>query len=134
MAVLTAAQKSTTAAIMALAANAAAIRSSAEVSVVLTAAQVINGWYIQTGTPGACNKTLPTAAAIVAAIKGCAVGTQFDFVVDNEGDNTITVLTGDGITLVGTATIANDKNRVIRFLVTDVDTPAIRALCLAALA
>jgi hypothetical protein len=130
----TAAQTSNTQAIMNLANNTRTITSRTTGAATLTAAQFINGVVIQGGTPGAFELQLPTAAAIVAAIVGPQVGACFDFVIDNGGDNTITVTTNTGITLVGTATVATNKNRVLRAVVTNVGTPAVRVICLAALA
>lgn len=130
----TAKQKSQTEAIMTLAARKMTVTSRTTGAATLTAAEFVNGLVIQGGTPGAFNLQLPTAAAVVALIEGVQVGTSFDFVIDNGGDNTITVTTNTGMTLSGTATVATTKNRVFRAVVTATGTPAIRVICLAALA
>lgn len=101
----------------------------------LTVDEFINGVYHQLdgGTPG--THTTPTAALIVAAIKGCQVGTSFDFVVHNaDAGDTLTVAAGDGVTAFGTLTVAATKNRLFRCVVTNVDTPAVAMYGLAALA
>jgi hypothetical protein len=131
---LTTAPASNTHAIMDLAANAYNVKSTTEGAVTLSVAEFINGAYFQTGTPGAVTKTTPTAAAIVAAIIGCAVGTTFEFILVNDGDGTLTVGAGDSVTLSGTATVLAAKNRVFKGIVTDVDTPAVTVVCAAALA
>jgi hypothetical protein len=126
--------RSDTEAIMTLAKRVHNVKSTAEDDVTLTVAEFINGLYIQTGTPGTTAKTTPTAAQIVAAIPEAAVGTMFEFVVDNGGDATLTVTAGDGVTGSGTLTVAAAKNRLFRGYITNVDTPAVRLVACAALA
>lgn len=84
----------------------------------LGVAAFINGLYSQTGTPGAVNLTTPTAAAIVAAIKNCQVGDAFDFQILNNGDATITVVAGSGVTLVGTTAVPTVKGQIYKGIVT----------------
>jgi|WetSurSiteA1Bulk_404760.scaffolds.fasta_scaffold100211_2 hypothetical protein len=63
----------------------------------LTAAEVLVGLLpvncTDTGT-----LTLPTAALLVAAMPGIAVGNYFEFNLINFGDSTVTVAVGTGIT------------------------------------
>lgn len=88
-----------------LAAGKGNYKSSTATSVTLTAAELVDGFFDQTG--GTTNTvTTPTAAAIVAAIPGCQVGSQFDFTVKNSGSGTLTVAGGTGVTMSGTATVA----------------------------
>lgn len=114
-------QKSLDAAIMTLAKG---VRTrTAEVGAVgaFTTAHVINGVYHQLdgGTPG--TRTLPTAAALVAAIRGCAVGTSFEFLVHNaDAGDTLTVAEGSGGTAFGTLTVAPGKNRKFLVVITNV--------------
>lgn len=131
---LTTAPKSTTAAVMDLAANAYNYKSTAEGAVTITVAEFINGVYVQTGTPGAVTKTSPTAAAIVAVVIGCAVGSKFEFIVDNGGNGALTLAAGTGVTLSGTATVGIAKTRVFMGVVTNVGTPAVRVIAGAELA
>lgn len=70
-----------------------------------TAAQVVNGFFKQTGTPGAYNMTMPTAALLVAALAGAQVGSSFEFYILNQGDGAITVLTSAGNTLAGNVVV-----------------------------
>ena len=121
-------------AISTLAANPFTVTSASVGADTLTTDEFINGVYIQTGTPGAATKTTPSAAEIVAAIGEMAVGSVFEFVIDNGGDGTLTLGAGDGVTLSGTATVLAAKNRRFMCVVTDVETPAVRVICLAALA
>jgi hypothetical protein len=136
MSVLKAVTTSANGALRALSQNAHNVKSSTAAAETLTAAEFVNGVIVQSGTPGAASKTTPTAAAIVALIRGCAVGTQFDFVVDNQGDNTITLVAGSGVTISGTATCATTKTKLFRCYVTNVTagSEAVRAVALAQLA
>lgn len=96
-----------------------------EGAVTLTPAQLINGVIKQGGSPGAFAMTYPTAAAIVAAIANCQVGSRFEFDLINGGDGTITMTTNTGISVKGTATIATSKSQHFVGIVTAVDTPAV---------
>jgi hypothetical protein len=86
----------------------------------LSAAEVLSG-HIRGVPTAAANYTLPTAAAMVAAITGAIVGDTFDFIISNKsgGANTITVLAG-GATLEGTATVAQNVARAFRAVLTNV--------------
>lgn len=130
----TTAPKSNTDAIMSIGANAFDVTSVATGAATLTTDQFINGVYIQTGTPGAVTKTTPTAAAIVAAIIGCVVGSTFEFIFDNGGNGIVTIAAGTGVTLSGTATVGIAKNRRFTGVVTNVASPAVRVICGAELA
>lgn len=84
----------------------------------LTAAQFVNGIVNQGGTPGAIAVTTPTAAAIVAALKNAQANSAFDFVLLNNGDNTVTITAGSGVTLVGTVAVPAATNQIFRGVVT----------------
>ena len=81
-----------------------------------TAAQLLGGLILR--DPAGDNRAdvSPTAALLVAAIPGAVVGTSFEFTIRNTADagETITVTAGDGVTLSGTMTIA--QNNTKRFL------------------
>jgi hypothetical protein len=130
MAVLQSDPGSLNGAITELSQNKSTVTSATTGAETLTAAMIIDGLYVQSGTPGAHSKTLPTAALIVAAIQGCAVGTTFRFIYDNGGDNTTTFLTGSGVTLSGTATVATSKNREFTFVVTNVTSTSEAVRCI----
>jgi hypothetical protein len=125
---------SETAAIMTLARNALNVKSTAEGAVTLAVGEFMNGLYIQSGTPGAVNKTTPTAAAIVAAFPEAVVGSQFEFILDNGGDGILTLVAGAGVTLSGTATCGIAKNKRYVGVITNVAVPAVRVMCMAQLA
>lgn len=93
-------------------------------TVALTAAQVINTVILRTlsSTPA---DTVPTAAAIVAAIPNCAVNDAFVFWIRNAGSGTLTLSTAAGITLSGTMTIATVNAKMFMGVVTAVGTPAV---------
>lgn len=82
----------------------------------LAAAAVIGGVITRSGSVAAYSDTLPTAAAIIAALVDPAVGSSWVLEVKNTVPFAQTILTGTGITLSGQAVIA--PNSVGRFLVT----------------
>jgi hypothetical protein len=81
------------------------------------------------GVPtAAATYTTATAADIVAAIgSDCAIGTTFMVVVINAaaGAHTITMEGGDGVTISGVATVAQNAAKVFLGYVSAVTTPAI---------
>jgi len=89
----------------------------------LTAAQILGG--LITGTPtAAANYTTPTAALLIAALQALGVpylNESFEFSIKNTsaGANTITVVGGTGVTIVGTATIAQNNIKRFRLIITD---------------
>lgn len=90
-------------------------------AVTYTAAQILGG-LISDAISEANAATLPSAADVVAAIAGCAVGTSFDFFVKNAAASaiSITLTAGTGNTLVGTATIAQNNTKHVRAIVTNI--------------
>ncbi|MEN9859552.1 MAG: hypothetical protein RLZZ515_34 [Cyanobacteriota bacterium] len=93
----------------------------------LSAANSYNA--IVRGVPtGAATYTTATAADIIAAIgSDCAVGTTFMLVVINAsaGANLITLGAGDGVTISGVATVAQNASKIFLGRVTNVGTAAI---------
>lgn len=87
----------------------------------LTVAQTLAG-MINSAPAGAVTLTLPTAANLVAGIKGCAVGDSFDLTLENTsgGANAITLAAGTGGTLRGGTTVAQNKAALIRIVITNV--------------
>jgi len=79
---------------------------SADSNQTYTAAGVIGGTITRTGITANRTDAMPTAAAIVAAIPGCVVGTTFEFVLNNNDDTNTVTLNGanTGVTYEGTAT------------------------------
>jgi hypothetical protein len=98
----------------------------------LTTAQLFQG-LLPVDCQDAQSITTPTAAAIVAAINGCQVGTAFDLDVVNYGDSTLTMALGSGVTKTTIATVAavltlaTLVSKRFRFIVTNV-TPGSEAV------
>lgn len=86
-----------------------------------TEAQVLGGLVLHDCGGGAATGTTGTAAAIVAALSGAAIGSSFDVHVRNTSDaaETLTVAGGTGVTVSGTATVAQNNAKTFRFVVTD---------------
>jgi len=86
----------------------------------LTAAQLLGG-FINSAPAGAITLTLPTAALMVAGIKGAKVGDSIECAIENTsgGANSITLAAG-GATLRGGATVAQNKSAIIKIVLTNV--------------
>lgn len=98
----------------------------------LTVAQLLGGLLLRDPNGGAVTDTTPTAAAIKAAIEAdnklnVGVGLSFEFTIRNTADaaETITVAGGTGVTVSGTATIAQSNSKRFKAVFTAWDTPAI---------
>lgn len=87
----------------------------------LTVTQVVNG-FLNSAPAGAITLTTPTAAALVAALKGCKVGDSITLSIENTsgGANAITLAGGTGVTLRGGTSVAQNKSALLRFLLTNV--------------
>jgi hypothetical protein len=79
--------------------------TTATTPVALTTAQILQG-LLPVDCQDAGSITTPTAAAIVAAIEGCQVGTAFHLEVVNYGDTTLTLALGTGVTKTTIAGVA----------------------------
>lgn len=92
-----------------------------------TAAQLLGGLILRDPAGAGRSDVTPTAAAIVAAIPGCAIGSSFEFTIRNAADaaETITVTAGTDVTLSGTMTIAQNNSKRFKAVVTAVGTPAV---------
>jgi hypothetical protein len=90
----------------------------------LTVSELFAGFML-VNCDDAQNLVTPTAALIVAGLKGAEVGSSFEFVIRNTGDSTLTVTAGTGVTLSGTMTVGtlNQKRFLVR--VTAITTPAV---------
>jgi len=131
--VFTATQTSLDGAVTTLAQNVMYRKSTTEDAVTLTAQEVVNAIYHQTGTPGTSVKTLPSAATLFAYIKGADVGTGFDFIIYNGGDGDLTLAQDSGatITLYGTATITASGNKCRKFRFVFTSATAAACYCMA---
>lgn len=81
-------------------------------NVTYTTAQLLGGFILRDGNGGARTDTLPTAAALVAAIQGCMVGTAFEFYLRNTSGTAIaiTLAAGAGGTLNPASTSVTQSN------------------------
>jgi hypothetical protein len=88
----------------------------------LTTAQMLGGLILRDPAGGNRTDTTPTAAALVAAIGGVKNGTSFYLVYRNTADaaETITVAGGTGVTISGTATIAQNNTKIFLVRVDEV--------------
>lgn len=100
----------------------------------LTTAQMLNGIAALSGQTAAQNVTTPSAAALVAAIPNCMVGSAFDFVIINghSSSGAATVLAGAGVTLTLTTVVPIAKTQLYRGIVTNI-TPGAQAVRLVGL-
>ncbi len=90
-------------------------------AVTYTVAQILGGLILRDALSGAKADLLPTAAAIVAAIEGCQVGTSFRTLIRNTGAGagSITLTTNTGLTLSGTMVIVFQQQKELTFVVTN---------------
>jgi len=86
-----------------------------------TAAQLLGGMILRNPNGAARSDVFPTAASIVAAIMGCDVASAFEFDLRNTAAaaETITMTAGTGITISGTATVAQLNTKRFRAVVTN---------------
>lgn len=85
--------------------------------VTLTIAQLLAGSLAIDAGGSARNVTTPTAAAIVAALPHVPAGSACELVIKNTSDGdteTLTIVGGTGVTVVGTATVARNNTKVFK--------------------
>ncbi len=89
-----------------------------------SAAALRGGFITRDTNGGSRTDTTGTAATIVASIPGCIVGSSFEFTVRNTAGaaETITVAGGTGVTMSGTATIAQGNSKRFLLVVTNSTT------------
>lgn len=87
-------------------------------SVTLTVQQILGG-FITTNAGTAATLTLPTAAALVAALPAAKTGERFIFNVNARGAGTAILATATGITLRGTVAVAAGSSKTISALITN---------------
>jgi len=92
----------------------------------VTPAQLLAGVYVNSRA-GAVDWTLPTAAAMVAAMPNAQVGSTFQCWLINTGNNTTTIVTNTGNTITGghgTATLATALSQLVIGKLTNVTSGA----------
>ena len=84
-------------------------------AVTLTAAQVLSRMILRDPAGDDRTDTTPTAEALVAAISGATVGNSLYLTIRNTADaaETITIEGGTGVTISGTATIAQNIRSLV---------------------
>lgn len=89
-------------------------------AVTLSVNQLFAAIILQDPSGGAVTTTTPTAALIVAALKNARPGANFVARIRNTADvaEMITVAGGTGVTISGTATIAQNNSKEFLFVVT----------------
>ena len=96
--------------------------------VTFTAAQILGGVILRDPNGAGRSDVFPTAANLLAALKGAKVGTSFNVHIRNTADaaETITMQTNTGTTISGTATIAQNNAKTFRGVFTNVtNSPAV---------
>jgi len=98
-------------------------------AVTYTVAEILSGLLLRDALSGAKADLLPTAAALVAAIEGCQVGTSWRTLIRNTGAGagSITLTTNTGLTLSGTMVIVFQQQKELLFVVTNA-TPGSEAI------
>ena len=92
-----------------------------------SAAELLSGYIIRDPAGSDRSDVFPNAADIISAIPNCADSDSFKFIIKNAADaeETITLTTGTGITITGTATIARNNTKEFLCVVSDVDAAAV---------
>jgi hypothetical protein len=87
-----------------------------------TAAQCANGTFDNSAATGVNTLTTPTAALLVAYLKGSLVGSTFDFNVVGDAGSALTVAAGTGGTLVGNNSVVAGSSATYRVRLTNVSS------------
>ena len=105
------------------------VTNAVAAAVTFTVAEILSGLINRDTLSSARADLLPTAAAIVAGINGCQVGTSFRVMIRNTsaGAGSITLTTNTGLTLTGTMVIVFQQLKELLFIVTNV-TPGSEAV------
>lgn len=91
-------------------------------AVTLSVSQFVNGIYRRDPNGSGRTDVTPTAVAVLNTLPIAAVGSVFTFFVRNDADaaETITISGGTGVTLVGTATVAQNTTCLFFGVVTGI--------------
>lgn len=100
-----------------------------------TAANFLGGLILRDPNGGSRSDVSPTAAQIVAAMPGASIGQSFQFDIVNTADasETITLTAGTGVTVSGTATIAQNNGKRWIVYITDLSNPGAPAVTIRSL-
>lgn len=99
-------------------------------AVTYTAAEFLGGLILRDPNGAGRSDVTPTAALLIAAMPGVAVGNSFRFVIRNTADaaETITLTAGSNVTLSGTMTIAQNNSKEFLAVVTSTSAVTIYSL------
>ena len=92
--------------------------ATATATATLTVAQITAGILSANPSTSAASYTLPTGTLIDATLTNAKVGSTFDLIIVNlgTGSGDITIVTGTGITLVGSVTVTDGTSAQVRFV------------------
>lgn len=98
-----------------------AIANAVAAAVTYSVAEILGGFVLRDTASTARADLLPTAAALVAAINGCQIGTSFRTWIRNTsaGAGSITITTNTGLTLSGTVAIVFQQQKELLFVCTN---------------
>lgn len=106
----------------------ATVTKSTAGAVTYTATEVVSSGFILRDPAGSARSdTTPTASAIVSRLQHAKIGSSFDFIFRNtaDGNETVTLVAGSGVTMSGLNTIADSTQKTFKVVVTGVTTPAV---------
>jgi len=89
---------------------------------------VAGGLYVRSGLTAGRSDTTPTAAQILAAFPDMDIGDAFLVAVSNLSGQTLTILAGAGVTVVGQSTVLLNTMRFYMFVRTGAATFDARGL------
>lgn len=79
----------------------------------LTVAQMVSGLLKRNAPSLDVSDTTPSATALIGALEAPVAGRAFEFLLENTSTtgNTVTLLAGTGVTIVGSAVVAANTSR-----------------------
>lgn len=101
-------------------------------AVTYTAAEILGGLILRDPAGAGRSDVTPTASAVFSELSNPVKieGLSFDFTIRNTADavETITLTGGTGVTVSGTATIAQNNSKTFRWIFSDNDTAVVYSL------
>lgn len=102
-------------------------KSTAGVVTYTATEMVSSGLILRDPNGGNRSDTTATATAIIRRLQNAKVGSSFDFIFRNtaDGNETVTLVGGTGVTFSGLKTIADSTQKTFKVVVTGLSTPAV---------
>jgi hypothetical protein len=99
-------------------------------NVVYSASQLLSCIVLRDPNGSARSDTLPSASEIISSLKNPKVGSNFLAIIRNTADaaETITLGAGAGMTISGTATIAQSNTKILLVVVTSSTTVTVYSI------